>query len=709
MGAWPVTRTAQDGVGADTGEPSQGGLGSNGRGAVGVPGNGAGEGTVGVPVALAGTAKNGAATGSTVEPNAVDKAVSEAGRSPLEDDPTDPESTVRVPMQRFRLRLAGGRGPGDGATADASANGAVTGPIVLPLPPGGLADLGLPAEPPPASAFVPAGTSPRPRAEPPAPAQRPATGPTPPAPPVAGQPAPAQPPRTVEPDQRPADTRTGGEAEFATATADALSRRDPYRANVAWERSYSRWVVLADLAACLLATGLAYVIRFGGFVEFETQPESTRPYLLMTVLLPLAWIATMSLNRAYESRFLGGGSEEFRRVVNAAVRLVALVAVVSYATKAEVARAYLLIAFPTATVLTLIGRASARGALHRLRRAGRCMHRVLVVGAGESAAAFVRLARRDPSAGWSVVGICLDRAPGKHSRDRPERAGFDLFGVPIVGTSDNLQDAIRLTDATTVAISPQIDGEQLRRLLWALEGSNVDVLVSSAVTDVTGPRIHLRPVAGLPLLHIEEPELTGARRMMKAALDRGLALTVVLLAFPVFMALGLAVRLTSRGPAIFKQVRVGQNGKEFRMYKFRSMYVDAEERKAELEAKNESAGGVLFKMKNDPRVTPVGRFLRKWSLDELPQLFNVLNGTMSLVGPRPPLPSEVARYERDVHRRLMVKPGLTGLWQISGRSDLDWDESVRLDLRYVENWSLAMDLVILWRTVFAVLRREGAY
>jgi len=232
--------------------------------------------------------------------------------------------------------------------------------------------------------------------------------------------------------------------------------------------------------------------------------------------------------------------------------------------------------------------------------------------------------------------------------------------------------------------------------------------VSSAITDVTGPRIHLRPVAGLPLLHIEEPELTGARRLMKALLDRSLALTGVLVAMPLFIALALAVRLTSRGPAFFKQTRVGMHGKEFTMFKFRSMVVNAEDLKRQLEARNEGAG-VLFKMENDPRITKVGAFLRKWSLDELPQLFNVLNGSMSLVGPRPPLPSEVAKYERDVHRRLMVKPGLTGLWQISGRSDLDWDESVRLDLRYVENWSLAMDIIILWRTLFAVLKRQGAY
>jgi exopolysaccharide biosynthesis polyprenyl glycosylphosphotransferase len=514
---------------------------------------------------------------------------------------------------------------------------------------------------------------------------------------------------------RPAPQRAHPHAKHRSAAEAALlaarpggGSQDPYRAHTRWERIYARGVVTSDLLACLAGTALAYVIRFGGFIEFEMKPLSTRPYLFITIILPVAWVAAMALNRAYEHRFLGGGSEEFRRVLNAAVRFVALVAVGSYATKAEIARGYLLVAFPSALILTMAGRVLIRGRLHQLRRAGRCQYRVLVVGSGESGAALVRIAQRDPSTGWNVVGVCLDRAPGLHSSDRPDRAGFDLAGVPIVGTSDSLLDAIRRTRATAIAFSPQIDGERLRRALWALEGSDVDVLVSSALTDVTGPRIHLRPVAGLPLLHIEEPELTGARRVMKTTLDRGLALTVVLCGLPVFLGLGLAVRLTSRGPAIFRQTRVGQGGKEFTMLKFRSMYVDAGARLAELQAANEGAG-VLFKMKDDPRVTRVGKILRKYSLDELPQLFNVLGGTMSLVGPRPPLPQEVAAYEKDVHRRLMVKPGLTGLWQVSGRSDLDWEEAVRLDLRYVENWSLAMDIIILWRTLFAVLKHEGAY
>jgi exopolysaccharide biosynthesis polyprenyl glycosylphosphotransferase len=216
-------------------------------------------------------------------------------------------------------------------------------------------------------------------------------------------------------------------------------------------------------------------------------------------------------------------------------------------------------------------------------------------------------------------------------------------------------------------------------------------------------------VSGLPLLHVEEPEFAGARRLIKGAVDRVAAACALLLLSPVLLAIALAIRLTSRGPAFFLQTRIGKGGREFTVVKFRTMVVDAEARRAALLERNERSEGLLFKIRSDPRVTPVGRVLRKYSLDELPQFVNVLTGSMSLVGPRPPLPEEAALYGDDVKRRLLVKPGVTGLWQISGRSDLTWDESVRLDLRYVENWSLTLDLMILWKTAGAVFRGAGAY
>jgi exopolysaccharide biosynthesis polyprenyl glycosylphosphotransferase len=252
-------------------------------------------------------------------------------------------------------------------------------------------------------------------------------------------------------------------------------------------------------------------------------------------------------------------------------------------------------------------------------------------------------------------------------------------------------------------------GAALRRLSWDLEGAGVDLVVAPGLVEVAGPRLHIRPMCGLPLLHVEEPTLTGAPRIVKSVVDRTAALVGLLLLAPALLAVTVAIRINSRGPAFYSQHRVGRNGREFRIWKFRTMFTDADSRLQEVSGLNVHGDEVLFKIPRDPRITRVGSWLRKHSVDEIPQLFNVLLGDMSLVGPRPPLPSEVRRYGTDVHRRLLVKPGVTGLWQVSGRSDLTWDESIRLDLRYVENWSLALDALIVWRTFGAVLRGSGAY
>ena len=463
------------------------------------------------------------------------------------------------------------------------------------------------------------------------------------------------------------------------------------RGTPAWQRTLVRTLVVLDAAAALVAATLALFVRFD---------DPTPLYVVLTVLFPLIWVLACASTRSYEMRFLGTGSEEYRRVSDAGVRLVAVTALVSLAFRFEVARLYLLIAFPTAVLLTLVLRYAARQYLHRLRAAGRCLHRVVVVGRERSCAELVRQLRRGPYAGFSVVGACIDRTQGPY-----------VEGVPVVGTSSSVIQALERTGADTVAVGAWSDLSQadLRRLSWELEGSGVALVVAPSVTDIAGPRIHIRPVAGLPLLHVEQPEFTGGRRVLKGSMDRLLALLAIVVASPALLLIAAGVCLSSRGSALFRQTRVGADGRTFTMYKFRSMYADAEQRLADLQARNEAADGLLFKIRDDPRVTPVGRWLRRFSVDEVPQLLNVIKGDMSLVGPRPPLPREVAQYGADVRRRLLVKPGLTGLWQISGRSDLSWEESVRLDLHYVENWSLALDILIIWKTVFAVLRRRGAY
>jgi exopolysaccharide biosynthesis polyprenyl glycosylphosphotransferase len=411
------------------------------------------------------------------------------------------------------------------------------------------------------------------------------------------------------------------------------------------------------------------------------------------------------VSRAYERRYLFVGTDEYQRVFRGGVGLIAGAAVASYALDLDLARSYVLAALPTAIGSVVVLRFALRKRLHFARARGESLRRVIVVGHELSVIAMTRQLRRERYHGLEVVGACLP----------PDHDGIGLgqgrsVDLPVYGTFDDVAHAVDLADADTVVVlsCPELDGVVLRRLAWRLERDEVDLVVASALIDVAGARTTIRPFDGLPMLHVEHPRLHGGVRIVKELFDRVGALLLLVLSGPLLLCLALCVRLTSRGPVLFRQVRVGRDGREFRIFKFRSMYVDAEARLTELKHLNEH-DGVLFKMRDDPRVTPVGRWLRRFSLDELPQLLNVLSGRMSLVGPRPPLPAEVAVYADDARRRLAVKPGMTGLWQVSGRSDLSWEEAVRLDLRYVENWSLSLDLVILLRTMTAVVRSSGAY
>ena len=463
-----------------------------------------------------------------------------------------------------------------------------------------------------------------------------------------------------------------------------------------WQRRYVLLCIMVDTLAALVSGVAAYVGRFG--IEDRWKPW----YLVVVAALPAVWVLAVALDRAYEPRFLGVGSEEFRRVARAGIALTALVAFTAYATQIQVARLFVLISLPLVTVLTLAGRYGLRQWLHRRRANGDFLHRVVVVGHELPVLEMLRRLGDERFHGLQVVAACLP-LPG-------QRPALMERGVPVVGGFGSVEQAVRLTDADTVAVlaSPDLGPEQLRRLAWDLEPTGADLLVAPSLVEVAGPRLSIRPVTGLPLLQVEQPTFTGGRRIVKATFDRTMALMAVVLLSPVFLAIALAVRLTSRGPAFFRQERIGKDGKPFTMWKFRSMVVDAESLREKL-LEQSDRDGLMFKMRSDPRITPIGAWMRKHSVDEMPQLFNVLTGSMSLVGPRPPLPEEVAEYGDDVRRRLLVRPGLTGLWQVSGRADLSWEESVRLDLRYVDNWTIATDLLILWKTVRAVLHGGGAY
>jgi exopolysaccharide biosynthesis polyprenyl glycosylphosphotransferase len=326
-----------------------------------------------------------------------------------------------------------------------------------------------------------------------------------------------------------------------------------------------------------------------------------------------------------------------------------------------------------------------------------------LVGSRASVEHIARELIRRPSAGYHVVGACLPGEPA---------GALDGADVPLYGTINDVQPALAASGADTVVItsSDDLPPDRVRQLSWSLEPGHQHLVVAPSLTDIGGPRISTRPVAGLPLIHVETPRYEGRKLFTKRAFDLVLSALLITVASPFLAVIALVVKLSSPGPVLFKQERVGLNGRTFNMFKFRSMTVDAEERLADIRTLQDSAGNtVMFKLKNDPRVTPFGRWMRRFSIDELPQLFNVFGGSMSLVGPRPPLKHEVDVYEKHVHRRFLVKPGITGLWQVSGRSNLSWEDTVRLDLYYVENWSVLSDLVILWRTVKAVIATDGAY
>ncbi|MGY1733783.1 sugar transferase [Geodermatophilus sp. SYSU D01045] len=491
---------------------------------------------------------------------------------------------------------------------------------------------------------------------------------------------------------RPALGLSPGRREAGGSPGRGDRGRRPLRRWMSW---YVVAAVVADVLAAALAGVTAQVVRFG------TDVGPTMAAAL--VLLPLGWAALVFVTGGYAVGDLGNGNEEFRSVFRAGVVLLAGIALVSYAGALELSRGMVVIAVPAAVLASLLGRHLLRRRLHALRARGRCLRTVVAVGRERAVLDLVRQLRRDRNCGMDVVGACVPD---------PQRAELlRAEGVAVAGDLAEVTAAVRRLGADAVAVtsSSETAAVYLRRLSWELEGSGVELLVAPGLMEIAGPRMHMRPFIGLPLVHVEEPAFTGPKRLVKAAMDRSVAVLLLLTVLPVLLAVALAIRLDGPGPVLFRQRRIGLDGRPFTMLKFRTMVTDADARRSALADRNQNADGLLFKVADDPRVTRVGRVLRRLSLDELPQLLNVVGGQMSLVGPRPPLPGEVALYDDQVRRRLLVKPGLTGLWQVSGRSDLTWEEAVRLDLRYVENWSLALDVLILWKTFSAVVRADGAY
>ena len=430
--------------------------------------------------------------------------------------------------------------------------------------------------------------------------------------------------------------------------------------------------------------------------------ERPYPYHWSPLLGPgmiALWLLLLVLFGAYRVRNYGAGFEEFRAIAIASLVTFGVACSFGFLTAPHPTRGYPILFFLIGTPLLLLARYVDRQTLHVARQQGRMSIRMIALGSPQAVREILDVLGRSPWMGYTVVGMCVPR--GQDAQD---------VGVPVLGDIDDVRRLAGelAVDGVIVAGGSYSSAADLRRLGWALQGLELDMLVVPSLTDIAGPRVHMRHVAGLPFVQVEEPQSDRAGGWAKRTFDLVVAAALVVLLSPLLLLVAIVTRLHDGGPAFYRQRRVGANGAEFEMIKFRSMVVDAEARLAELAHVNEQ-DGALFKIREDPRITRVGRFIRKFSIDELPQLFNVLRGEMSLVGPRPPLVNEYEQYEQDTHRRLLVRPGMTGLWQVSGRSDLPWSEAVRLDLYYVDNWSMVIDLVIMIKTVKAVLFSHGAY
>ncbi|MGW6013657.1 sugar transferase [Streptomyces sp. NPDC055210] len=464
-----------------------------------------------------------------------------------------------------------------------------------------------------------------------------------------------------------------------------------------WEQRYRRTVIITDTVATAVV-----VAGIGNFFGARDAANWHEKWVILAFGTELLVLGALAVSRSWAPAVLGQGAEEFRRLGRSLFTAAVVLALGGIALTSRNIKLWIFVAIPAIAIVTMIARYLLRLRLHKQRKEGRCLRPVLAAGSPETVRDLISRARKFPHLGWRVDGVCTTDGLG------PD--GDEVDGVPVVGRLADVANHVRRDGYRVVAVTPDPhwSPDRLQRLAWNLEGSDAEMVVAPVLMEVAGPRLHVDAVLGIPLLRVSMPAFTGGRRAVKGIVDRLGAAILLLLFAPLMVLVGLLVMTNSRGGAFYRQRRVGKDGHEFTIYKFRTMVAGADRARTALADRNEGAG-LLFKLRRDPRVTRLGAVLRRYSIDELPQLFNVLTGSMSLVGPRPPLPEESAAYGPDIRRRLLVKPGLTGLWQISGRSDLPWEEAVRLDLRYVEDWSLALDTVILWKTLRAVLYGHGAY
>jgi exopolysaccharide biosynthesis polyprenyl glycosylphosphotransferase len=456
-----------------------------------------------------------------------------------------------------------------------------------------------------------------------------------------------------------------------------------------WKPKLRKNLAFFDLLTLVFSISIVLTLRFP-----NTWQGSLNDYELRNIILSLlvlgSWLFFLWFNGSRDTNILGFGADEYKKLTNATLLSFTFIAFISYIFKLEISRGFVLLVFPFGLLFLFIVRRVLRRRLLRARNQGRYLSRVLLLHSGVSDPVEARLSLAQ-HAGFNIV----------HKIITAENLKFEIKDIVSNALSNKC-------DQIMVGQSAVISAAELRKLGWALEATNIDLIVAPAVTEIAGPRLKVSNVEGLPLLHLEQPDFSGVSRITKRLLDLILSIVGLIVISPFLIVIALVIKFYDRGSVLYFQKRIGQNNKEFIVYKFRTMHEGSHEQRAKIMAET-NKDPRLAKDPQDPRVTKPGLFLRRWSIDEIPQIINVIKGEMSLVGPRPPLAEEVNKYEKSETRRLLVKPGLTGLWQVSGRSELDWEDAVRLDLYYVENWSLTLDILIIIRTVAAVWRGEGAY
>ena len=492
-----------------------------------------------------------------------------------------------------------------------------------------------------------------------------------------------------------------GATTVSSETGRLGSRRE-------WQAAYIRRLLISDTLVVIAAVAIAQYVRFGASdVLASYEAAHNLSYTIISAALIAMWIGALVVFRTRSVRVIGGGAEEYRRIFVATVRLFGLIAIVSLLFRLDLARLYLAIAFPVGLGALLFSRWCWRQVIARKRSRGEFQTSVLVVGGARAVRNLAESFARGTADGYRVVGVCM---PG-HSGEHGDMITVNGREIPVLGSDRDVVASLEFCHADTVAVTAteQIGHEGMRDLAWALEPRHVDLVVAPGMMDVSGPRLSMRPVAGLPLIHVEKPQFHGSNKFAKTAFDLVLASLVLMALCPLLLIVAVIIKIGDRGPVFYRQERVGLNGDTFRMWKFRSMVPDADKKFAEVRDDLGQVEGAFFKSAKDPRITPIGRIIRKTSIDELPQLFNVLTRDMSIVGPRPLIEGEGLGVPGFVERRMLVRPGMTGLWQVSGRSALPESDRIRLDLFYVENWSMTQDLLIVAKTVRTVLARDGAY